>query len=136
MDQNGVLIRLCKAVERIADHLESLGKDKKKGGGGGNRNRYDYSPPFEEWWLHYPRRTRKPESFKAYEAAVFRGAKQDDMIAMADLYRDAWTPERLKEGDYRMHPATWLNQCMYECDVSDFYENGVIPHKEKKPWES
>jgi len=134
MDLNGVLTRLCKAVERIADHLESLG-DKKGTGGGGKHLTYDYSPPFEEWWLHYPRKTVKPRAFKSYEAAVARGATQGDMIAMAELYRDAWTPERLKEGDFRMHPSTWLNQCMYECDVSDFYENGVVPKQEKQLWE-
>ena len=134
MDLNGVLTRLCKAVEKIADQLESLG-EKKGTGGGGKHLTYDYSPPFEEWWLHYPRKTVKPRAFKSYEAAVARGAKQDDMIAMAELYRDAWTPERLKDGDFRMHPSTWLNQCMYECDVSDFYENGVVPKKEKQLWE-
>jgi hypothetical protein len=134
MDLNGVLTRLCKAVEKIADQLESLG-EKKGAGGAGKHLTYDYSPPFEEWWLHYPRKTAKPRAFKSYEAAVARGATQNDMIAMAELYRDAWTPERLKEGDFRMYPSTWLNQCMYECDVSDFYENGVVPKKEKQLWE-
>ena len=132
---NVILTRLCKAVERIGDLLESPGKPAKPPPTGKRVSQHDYTAEFEEWWPHFPRKIRKPGAFKAYLAAIKRGAKQEILISMADYYHDAWPMERLKDGDYRMNGSTWLNQCMYECDVSDFYENGSVPKQEKQLWE-
>ena len=119
-------------MERIAEALESRGSSK---GTGTSTLAHDYTPEFEEWWLHYPRRVAKPAAFKAYKAALVRGANPGDMIALADYYAEAWTKQRLSDGDYRMYPATWLNQCMYDSGPGDFYETGLKPVEVKELWE-
>jgi len=132
-DLNGTLTRLCKAVEGILEILRSHGNVSAKTSR--SRKLIEYSANFEEWWQHYPRKMSKPAASRAYEAAIVRGADKEILISLADSYRDAWSDSRLKNGDYRMYPSTWLNQCMYECDPIDFYEHRHDMEEVKQPWE-
>lgn len=60
-----------------------------------------YTPEFEEWYAHYPRKVNKPAAAKAYLSAAEK-ADQATLIAGIQTI-DASEPK------YIPHPATWLN---------------------------
>ena len=88
----------------------------------------DYTEEFTLFWEVYPRKVKKPSAAKSYHRAVARINKHGHhtangvdtahelLIIRALQYAQAWPPERVrskKEGDFRMHPSTWLNQDMF-----------------------
>lgn len=66
---------------------------------------YDADADFAKFWDAYPRKTAKPQAFKAWKAARKRGEQPDRIITAAERYRDDPT----RKPDYTKHPATWLN---------------------------
>ena len=60
-----------------------------------------YTPEFEEWYEHYPRKVNKPAAAKAYLSAA---EKTDQATLIAGIQSiDASEPK------YIPHPSTWLN---------------------------
>lgn len=77
----------------------------------GSRRAYDYDqdPDFVRFWTAYPRKVGKPAAFRAWQAAVKRGADPEVLIAAAERYHD--DPSRKQ--DYTKHPGPWLNDERY-----------------------
>ena len=83
-----------------------------------------YTDEFNSFWDIYPRKDRKLDAAKAYHKAVKRlendhedlveeDGPHDYLCWRAIEYHHAWPDERLADGDYRQHAATWLNQETY-----------------------
>ncbi|AKF14426.1 replication initiation protein [Mycobacterium phage Phayonce] len=64
-----------------------------------------YTPEFEQWWAHYPRKVGKGAAFKAFKAARKR-ARLDQLIAGAQRY--ATDPNR--EDQFTKYPEGWLRR--------------------------
>lgn len=73
----------------------------------------DYSPDFERWYKHYPRKAHKREAFEAYESALGRATVEhllDRVIAYAAAVIGQTDKTRIP------HPSTWLNQDRFDHD--------------------
>lgn len=85
----------------------------------------DYTMEFEIFWKAYPRNVKKPNAARCYHRAVERikeeghdaangcDSAHELLTLRAIQYAQAWPPERMREGDFRLHPSTWLNQDMF-----------------------
>jgi hypothetical protein len=66
----------------------------------------ELGPAFDRFWSTYPRPVAKEAAWKAFVAAVKRGADPEALIEGAARY----AAERASEDPrYTKHPATWLN---------------------------
>ena len=70
---------------------------------------YDSDPRFIEFWDAYPVKSGKPNAFKAWQAALARGATADAIIDAARRYRD--DPNRNPQ--MTKYPQGWLNDERY-----------------------
>jgi hypothetical protein len=70
---------------------------------------YDSDPKFVEFWDVYPSKNGKPNAFKAWQAAVERGADPDLIIKAAQVYRD--DPRRNPQ--MTKYPQGWLSDERY-----------------------
>lgn len=70
---------------------------------------YDDDPGFQQFWDAYPLKKGKPSAFKAWKAAIARGADPRRVIDAATSYRD--DPRR--KPDFTKHPGPWLNDERY-----------------------
>ncbi|MGM9512434.1 YdaU family protein [Larkinella sp. GY13] len=81
--------------------------------------RSEYSPEFEQFWQTYPNKTGKGNANKAYLNALKTHKELthefllDRSGQFAAAHKAAGTP-----GQYIPHPATWLNGCRWEDDIS------------------
>ena len=75
------------------------------------RQAYDYSADlgFLRFWDAFPQKSGKPAAFKAWLAALARGADPEAVIAAATRYRD--DPRR--NPDKTKYPQGWLNDERY-----------------------
>ena len=75
------------------------------------RQAYDYASDLEflRFWDAFPQKSGKPAAFKAWLAALARGADPEVIIAAAAAYRDdpARNPGKTK------YPQGWLNDERY-----------------------
>lgn len=99
-------------ANRISDHPTRHGKKP--------RQRYDYGDDqdFHRFWSTFPVKSGKPAAYKAWLAALDRGAKPDAIIEAAERYRD--DPRR--DPNHTKYPQGWLNDERYN-DHADS-ENG------------
>lgn len=70
------------------------------------RTDYDSDPGFLAFWAAYPRKVNKPAGFRAWLAALNRGAKPDLVIAALTRYAAA---RQGQDHRFTAHPASWLN---------------------------
>lgn len=71
-------------------------------------NNYD-DPAFTRFWNAYPLKTGKPSAWKAWRAALKRGADPEAIIQAAIRYRD----DPARKPDFTKHPGPWLNDERY-----------------------
>jgi hypothetical protein len=78
---------------------------------GGRRLAYDYGGDdlFARFWSAFPQKSGKPAAFKAWAAALKRGADPERIIRAAARYRD--DPKR--NPDKTKYPQGWLNDERY-----------------------
>lgn len=67
---------------------------------------------FEEFWLTYPRRVKRPVALKAYVAAM-KSATEDRIIAGARAWADYWVAAG-QDPKFIPHPSSWLNGHMWD----------------------
>ena len=85
-----------------------------------NKKKIVYSAKFEEGWNEYPRKLGKAASFRAWNARVKEGEKEDNLILSARNY-DAECIREKREEQFIKHPATfWGRDRHYE----DYLGNG------------
>lgn len=70
---------------------------------------YDADSKFGEFWHAYPIKKGKPNAFKAWQAALARGADPDVIIKAAQRYRD--DPQRNPQ--MSKYPQGWLSDERY-----------------------
>lgn len=66
---------------------------------------------FDEFWRHYPKKVKKPDAIRAWQAALKRGADPLEIIRGAMAYaaeRDR-EPDPHKRFKFTSHPASWLS---------------------------
>ena len=82
------------------------------------RQAYDYGDDqdFHRFWATFPAKSGKPAAYKAWLAALARGAKAEDIIAAAGRY--AGDPAR--DPSHTKYPQGWLNDERYnDAPVAD-----------------
>ncbi len=123
MNYNEHVLMLLESINNRLGHLVQQKSSRKK------RTRKEtkdlYTEEFNSFWDIYPRKARKLDAAKAYHKAVKAIDEQmhfaihglesahELLHVRAMQYVQAWPPERLIDGDYRQHAATWLNQETY-----------------------
>lgn len=75
-------------------------------------------PTFEDFWKAYPRKTGKGAASKAWVKAA-KKASTDDILAALREQLPSIAMQRRTDGDFRPHPATWLNQERWEDEAAD-----------------
>ena len=116
-----VLMLLERINSRLGHMVEQKATRKKRSR---KSNKELYTEEFNTFWKIYPRKDRKLDAAKAYHKAVKRlendhedeveeDGPHDYLCWRAIEYCHAWPDERLADGDYRQHAATWLNQETY-----------------------
>jgi hypothetical protein len=107
----------------------------------------DYTEEFTIFWNTYPRKAKKPDAARAYHRAVDRinehghhttnglDTPHELLVIRALQYAQAWPPSRMREsdGDFRMHPSTWLNQDMFLTPES--YQDAKSKESTGPKWE-
>lgn len=71
---------------------------------------------FEDFWKLYPRKIGKEAAVKAWRGAT-KKAKPDAIIAALREQLPSLQMQRRTDGDFRPHPATWLNQGRWADEV-------------------
>jgi hypothetical protein len=90
-------------------------KNTKKGGVGG------FSEAFEKFWEEIPTRIGKGSAWRAWLAALKRGASVAEIMAGIEKYR-RYESRRAGQAGYRpLHPATWLNQDRWADELPDLF---------------
>lgn len=67
----------------------------------------EYTPEFEEFWSHYPRRVEKRAAFKAWKTRLKEGYKPQQLILAARNYA-SYCHIQGTEQRYIKHPSTFL----------------------------
>ena len=123
MNYNEHVLMLLESINNRLGHLVQQKSSRKK------RTRKEtkalYTDEFNSFWDSNPRKARTLDAAKAYHKAVKAIDEQmhfaihglesahELLHVRAMQYVQAWPPERLIDGDYRQHAATWLNQETY-----------------------
>ncbi len=101
---------------------ESSKRKKGKKGKEGPTQVGEASDPFDEFWTHYPRKSKKAYARTCYDNAVRRLVKNETVGAKEEAERlllvrvQAYAASPLiasTKRDYRPHPSTWLNQSQF-----------------------
>ena len=97
------VVRPPTGASRISDRSPGHGKK--------TRQRYDYGDDqdFHRFWTTFPARHGKPAAYKAWLAAMKRGADPEAVIKAAERYRD--DPGR--DPNHTKYPQGWLNDERY-----------------------
>lgn len=66
-----------------------------------------YTPEFEEFWDHYPRKVEKKRAFRVWKARLREGAKPETLIQACKNYA-AYCMRQGIEPRYIKHPSTFL----------------------------
>ncbi|PVE95009.1 helix-turn-helix domain-containing protein [Microbacterium sp. TPD7012] len=77
-------------------------------------------PTFDDFWVAWPRKVKKPHALRAWGKAIKR-ASPEDIVAAAISYRD--NPGR-PETRFIPHPATWLNADSWNDALEDNRDRG------------
>ena len=80
-------------------------------------NPNDCAAAFERFWAAYPRHTNKRQAVKAFEKLKPDEAMLGVMLAAIEKQKNSqqWTKDG---GQFIPHPATWLNGCRWEDEMS------------------
>lgn len=71
---------------------------------------------FEDFWKLYPRKIGKEAAAKAWKAAA-KKADPSEIVTALRTQLPSLQMQRCTDGDYRPHPATWLNQGRWADEV-------------------
>jgi hypothetical protein len=71
---------------------------------------------FEDFWKLYPRKIGKEAAAKAWKAAA-KKADPSEIVTALRTQLPSLQMQRRTDGDYRPHPATWLNQGRWADEV-------------------
>jgi len=80
-----------------------------------------YSEDFEKFWKAVPTKIGKGEAWKAWRAALKRGATVEAIMAGLGTFQ-RYEAQRSGQAGYRpLHPATWLNQDRWNDEIPDLF---------------
>lgn len=81
-----------------------------------SRKREEYDDAaFAEFWAAYPRKTAKRDAWKAWLAAVKRGAERGAVVKAALRFAEQRDGQDVR---FTPHPATWLNHARYDDEAA------------------
>ena len=110
------------SIGKPQEPLRPERKGKEQGKEQGARGRATSDPMFDAFWSTYPRRAGKPAAIKAWKAALKRGAKPADLVALAASFAKTNTATDVK---FIPYPQKWLNDERYN-DEQATPQSGVI----------
>ena len=123
MNYNEHVLMLLESINSRLGHMVEQKATRKKRSR--KTNKELYTDEFNTFWSIYPRKDRKLDAAKAYHKAVkYLEDEMQELIHEVDTahgllivramqYAQAWPVERVADGDFRQHAATWLNQETY-----------------------
>ena len=70
----------------------------------------NYSPEFEQWWNHYPRKVAKRKASKVFQTVL----KEIGLVELIAITRKFAQSDVGRAGPFCPHPTTWLTQGRWE----------------------
>lgn len=80
-------------------------------------------PPFDRFWLSYPRRTAKAAAERAWKKGKL-DSKITEILAAIEKQKAGYEWQK-DNGQFIPHPATWLNQARWLDEVKPGFNNGT-----------
>lgn len=84
----------------------------------------------ESIYQTYPRKVGKPAALRAITAAIKKGVKAEDLLAITQRFAEAWSGEA--DLTYCPHPSTWFNEERYN-DTPDTWRRTPKLGSKAKP---
>jgi hypothetical protein len=105
--------RLEEAEDALAEFVREVVKTKKAKAGG-------YTPDFEAWWKHHPRKIEKPNAFKEWRklSTDERAMALDYIEAYAEAW-DTYDPDKVRRS-FCPYPERWLKRHRWQDDPQNW----------------